>query len=407
MSEAIHVGLLPLLLHASLWLTIGVLLLAMLRPLLLRLGGAPLAYRSWWLLPLVLIALCLPLPPLPMGNMLPAIGLVALPDTSVPRIPDMLSWPALLSMAWWVGIGVSMLRNWRAQRRFESGMGTLRPRADGSWQASADPGLPALVGLWQPRIVVGPRFDAQFDAVERELVLQHERHHLRHGDHWANGLLLLARCVFWFHPLLPWAARRFLRDQELACDARILEAHPTLRRPYAMALLKVQGAPAAAPMACHWRRPSLLKERITMLARPKRKAWGWVAGQLLVAGMCVTVGAAAWASQATSTPAVAGPSAAVGDRDAKVLKMPPPRYPKHAADNSLTGEVVLRVDIGADGQAGDVRVLKATTPGVFEAVSIAAAKQWTYQAAVRRGRPVASALRIPITFAMDETEPVP
>ncbi|KAG1389383.1 hypothetical protein G6F59_015570 [Rhizopus arrhizus] len=96
-------------------------------------------------------------------------------------------------------------------------MGPLRPRADGSWQASGDPGLPALVGLWRPRIVVGPAFDQQFSAQEQDLILQHERSHRRNGDHWANGALLLMRTVFWFHPLLPWAAR--------PCAARPLRQH--------------------------------------------------------------------------------------------------------------------------------------------------------------------------------------
>jgi beta-lactamase regulating signal transducer with metallopeptidase domain len=123
---------------------------------------------------------------------------------------------------WALGAGIRLLRDLRAQHRFERSMGPLTPRTDGSWQASGDPGLPALVGLWRPRIVVGPDFDQQFTAQEQSLILQHERSHHRNGDHWANGALLLVRAVFWFHPLLPWAARRFLRDQELACDARTM-----------------------------------------------------------------------------------------------------------------------------------------------------------------------------------------
>ncbi len=45
--------------RASLWLALGVILLATVRPLLVRLGGAGLVYRSWWLLPLLLAALLL------------------------------------------------------------------------------------------------------------------------------------------------------------------------------------------------------------------------------------------------------------------------------------------------------------------------------------------------------------
>ena len=41
--------------QASLWLALGALLLAAARPLLVKLGGAELAYRSWWLLPLLLV----------------------------------------------------------------------------------------------------------------------------------------------------------------------------------------------------------------------------------------------------------------------------------------------------------------------------------------------------------------
>lgn len=407
MNEAMHITLLQLLLQASLWLAASVVLLALVRPLLLRLGGASLAYRSWWLLPLVLLTPYLPLPPLPLGDVLPVGGLVALPGVTAQDMTGPPGWHVLLAWAWLAGLMLSVRRGWRAQQRFEQGMGSLQSRGDGSWQASADPGLPALVGLWRPRIVVGPGFDAQFGPVERELVLRHERNHRRHGDPWANALLMLVRCVFWFHPLLPWAARRFLRDQELACDARTVGADPALVRPYAAALLKAQGIAVVVPMACHWRRPSLLEERITMLVQPKRKRLQRWSGQMMVVALCAAAGGAAWASQESRAPTGAIQLVMPGDRDAQVVKMPPPRYPKHAVDNRLTGEVVLRVDIDADGDLGKVRVLKASNPGIFEDVSIAAARQWTYQAAIRDGRPVASALRIPITFAMDEPEPTP
>jgi outer membrane biosynthesis protein TonB len=50
--------------------------------------------------------------------------------------------------------------------------------------------------------------------------------------------------------------------------------------------------------------------------------------------------------------------------------------------------------------------VSATNPGVFEAVSIAAARSWTYRPALKNGKPVAGAVRIPITFAMDESDDV-
>jgi TonB family protein len=398
---------------ASMWVSIAVVLLAALRPLLRRLGGAPLVYRSWWLLPLVLLAPLLPLPRVPLVEATPVHALAA--ALRAPVMPaDAVPWPALLVALWAAGALLVGILQWRGQRRFERGMGTLQPRGDGSWQASADPGLPALVGLWSPRVVVGPDFDLRFSAAERALILQHECQHRRHGDHWANAALALLRCLFWFHPLLPWASRRFLRDQELACDARTVDPHPASRRLYANALLKAQLVHPVAPMACHWRSQPMLKERIAMMKEHKRRALPWVTGQVLVVGLCMGLGAVAWASQAGSggSPAISAEPFQFAQEDAAkaglerpvtIDRMPPPSYPASAFENNQSGEVVLRVDVDAQGRVSDVRVLSATNPGVFDAVSIAAARQWTYRPAMRDGKAVAAAVRIPVNFALSET----
>ncbi|HEO8482305.1 M56 family metallopeptidase [Stenotrophomonas maltophilia] len=401
--------------QASLWLAVGAVLLAVMRPLLVRLGGAGLAYRSWWLLPMLGASLLLPLPQVALLEHVPTLPLKVVPGAVEGMAGQSLPWAGLLLLAWMLGAVLCLLRDLRAQRRFERGMGQLCARADGSWQASADPGLPALVGLWRPRIVVGPDFDQQFTAQEQGLILQHERSHRRNGDHWANGALLMARAVFWFHPLLPWASRRFLRDQELACDARTIAPQPALRGLYASTLLKAQLVHPVAPAVCHWRSQPVLKERIAMLKQSKRKALPWVSGQVLVVGLCLGMGAVAWASQggATGVPSISvepfehaeEDAAKAGlDRPIQVDKMPPPSYPKSAIEQRQVGVVNLRVDVDANGHPTDVQVLSATNPGVFDAVSIAAARSWTYRPAIKNGKPVAGAVKIPITYAMDNTE---
>ncbi|HEL5572915.1 M56 family metallopeptidase [Stenotrophomonas maltophilia] len=387
--------------QGSLWLAVGAVLLAVMRPLLVRLGGAGLAYRSWWLLPMLLVALMLPLPQVALLQQVPTLPLKVLPGAIDGAAGQSLPWAGLLLAFWAVGTGLRLLRDLCAQRRFERRMGPLTPRTDGSWQASADPGLPALVGLWRPRIVVGPDFDQHFSAQEQHLILRHERSHRRNGDHWANGALLLVRALFWFHPLLPWAARRFLRDQELACDARTIGPQPALRGLYASTLLKAQLVQPVAPAVCHWRSQPVLKERIAMLKQSKRKALPWVSGQVLVVGVCLGMGAVAWASQGGGA---GGPAGSVMDREIQVDKMPPPSYPKSAVEQRQVGVVNLRVEVDAQGHPTDVQVLSATNPGVFDAVSIAAARSWTYRPAVKNGKPVAGAVRVPITYAMDDTE---
>lgn len=404
--------------RASLWLAGAVMLLALLRPLLVRMGGAGLAYRSWWLLPLVLLALLLPLPQVALLQHVPTLSLKVVPGAADSVTGQAVPWAWPMLMAWALGMGICLLRDLRAQRRFERNMGSLRLRADGSWQASGDPGLPALVGLWRPRIVVGPDFDQQFSAQEQRLILQHERNHRRNGDHWANAALLLARAMFWFHPLLSWAAHLFLRDQELACDARTIAPQPALRGLYASTLLKAQLVHPVAPAVCHWRSQPVLKERIAMLKQSKRKALPWVSGQMLVVGLCVGMGAVAWASQGTAAlvPSISAEPFQFAQADAaraglqrsvQVDKMTPPAYPRAAFERGQEGVVTLKVQVDAQGLPTDIRVLSATNPGVFDAVSIEAAKRWVYQPAMKDGKTVAAAVRIPLTFSMSEDSPAP
>ena len=152
-----------------------------------------------------------------------------------------------------------------------------------------------------------------------------------------------------------------------------------------------------------------------MLKQSKRKALPWVSGQVLVVGLCLGMGAVAWASQggATGVPSISvepfehaeEDAAKAGlDRPIQVDKMPPPSYPKSAIEQRQVGVVNLRVDVDANGHPTDFQVLSATNPGVFDAVSIAAARSWTYRPAMKNGKPVAGAVKIPITYAMDNTE---
>ena len=402
--------LLQVLLATSVWGAIAVLLIALARPVLGRLGGAALVYRSWWMLPLVLLAPLLPVPAVALIEVAPVRALgAALTPPPLPATAAL--WPLLLAGVWLAGaLGAAALQP-RAQRRYERARGALTPRPDGSWQASADPGLPALVGALAPRIVVGPDFELRFSAAERDLILQHERSHRAHGDHWANVVVAGLPCMFWFHPLVAWATRRFLCDQELACDARTVEPHPALRRLYASTLLKAQLVHPVAPMACHWRSQPMLKERIAMLKQNKRKALPWVSGQVLVVGLCAGLCTMAWASQGgAGTPSIGFeadpiPAASANTVAAKVVNTTAPEYPAAAFEQGVSGKVELRVEVGADGRVTDVSVLSATPAGVFEDAAVTSARAWTFRPALREGKAVASALKIPVTFKMNDEAP--
>ena len=64
-------------------------------------------------------------------------------------------------------------------------------------------------------------------------------------------------------------ARELRLDQELACDAQVVAAHPAARRSYAEAMLKTQLAGRPLPLGCYWPAPAAhpLVERIACSSR--------------------------------------------------------------------------------------------------------------------------------------------
>lgn len=109
------------LLRATLWMSLGVMLLAGARPLLLKLGGPALAYRSWWLLPLLLLAVVMPLPRL---SPLDGLALQVLPQLSTRASTAghaAVDWRAVLIWLWGAG-GAS---RWRVPWRY-SGVSCAR-----------------------------------------------------------------------------------------------------------------------------------------------------------------------------------------------------------------------------------------------------------------------------------------
>lgn len=76
----------------------------------------------------------------------------------------------------------------------------------------------------------------------------------------------------------------------------------------------------------------------------------------------------------------------------------PPAYPPEAARQGIGGQVLLLATVAADGSLRDVQVERAEPAGVFEAVSLEAARAWRFRPAMQDGRPVEGRVRIPIGF---------
>lgn len=262
-----------------------------------RAFGSGAAYALWALVPAMLVAVLVP------AAIVPVAPARVLADPVMAMAAPMLdagtaSGHTVAWMPWLWSLGalatLSVLA-WR-QRRYVAGLGPLRQRPDGHFQSLATRGLPAVLGL-RARIVLPGDFEQRYSPIERELVLAHEHEHLRRGDLPACALAVALRALFWFNPLVHAAAGRFRHDQELACDASVLQRYPDRRRQYGDAMLKTELADQPLPLGCHWFGSHPLKERLAMLTRPTLSIRRRAGGLFLVALLGLATTALAWATQ--------------------------------------------------------------------------------------------------------------
>ena len=272
------------------------LLMLVRRPVRGRLG-AEATYALWLLVPLGPALCCWPahrqVVPLQAATE-PALGADLLP--ALPPMPATgLPLAAIVLCAWLLGAVAGALLLVRRQRGFVQSLGTLRRVDSDVWVSARSDAGPMLVGLLRPRIVLPADHAVRYSAEEQAAVLAHERMHRRRGDLWWNALCAALRCAFWFHPLAASAQRRYLADQELACDSAVLRSRAHAPQAYANALLKTQVG-AGVPLGCAMQAASPVRERILNLGRRSstRRVRALVA--LVLAGAAVAGGRVAWAA---------------------------------------------------------------------------------------------------------------
>jgi bla regulator protein BlaR1 len=276
---------------------------ALLLVLLIRRGmraafDASVAYAAWLLVPITSIAVLLPAAATDTVSIPSVYRIVAKPiQAAVSSAEPGIHVAIWLCSAWLLGALAMLVHFIRQQRRFRTSLGRLFVCEANVLQADATAGLPAAIGLFNPVIVLPADFDTRYSAEQRELMLAHERAHIRHGDLQANAAFLVLRCLFWFNPLLHVAARAFRHDQELACDQRVIARHPQSRRAYGEAMFRTQLAAQALPLGCHWGFTHPLKERIEMLKLPAPSLLRWLSGSALVVVLTLGFGLAAWSAQ--------------------------------------------------------------------------------------------------------------
>lgn len=253
---------------------------------------------------------------------------------------------------------------------------------------------PLAMGVLDPVIALPPGFLALPDREARDLALAHELAHHRGGDLLVNMLVQPLFALHWFNPLgrYGWLALR--RDQEAACDARVMTRRSAQERAaYAALIARFAAAPGAAhnaaltaPMACPVLGEKSIIHRLRSLAMsdptPRRRMAGRA---LLGAGLLalpltasISYAASESAIQAPQPPAPPAPPAAPVAPDAPQPPLPPaapeaPEPPKVIVFERHTGgakegagegdqEVTEHVWRDAEGKEKRVRMVFRQAP---------------------------------------------
>lgn len=110
---------------------------------------------------------------------------------------------------------------------------------------------PMLAGFIHPTLYLP---DERISRTDAAFIFRHELTHYKHGDLWLKLLLLAARCLHWFNPLVHLIARFAQEDIEAACDDAVVRGHDgAYRRAYGETILRsaiVQAQKRKALVSC-------------------------------------------------------------------------------------------------------------------------------------------------------------
>ncbi|MGF7171059.1 beta-lactamase regulating signal transducer with metallopeptidase domain [Sphingobium xanthum] len=220
-----------------------------------------------------------------------------------------LSWMLALVALWLIGaLGFAV---WQiiSYRRFTqkilTGARVRRSPAKGI-KLLASPRIsgPIAFGLTRRFIIFPHDALTRFDVEEHAMALAHELAHHRRGDLIANAVALGFLAFHWCNPLAWIAHRAFRTDQEMACDADVIDAirDKGLGHAYGRALVKCAAGRRDYAAICHLATVDRLKRRLSMLSKKtpsmrRRFAGLALTGTVVLTGLALTASGEGMAAQ--------------------------------------------------------------------------------------------------------------
>lgn len=291
------------------------LVLVLRRPVA-RLFGPQAAYALWALplLRLLLPPIELPASMAPVTENQPPAEAVVVYSGDFPAVPAVdpgIDWASIAIAVWAAGAVLFLV--WRTvtylRMRRDLLEGAVAVGEAGPVRLVECPTVsaPVAFGVRDKVIALPMDFMAWHDRRARDLALAHELAHHHGHDLLINMLAQPVIALHWFNPLA-WAGWRAMRrDQEAACDARVLAGQGgEVRADYGRLIAGLAGGPKvslglalAAPMACPILGEKSIIHRLRSLSMPeptktrRRLGRGLLIGAALALPLTATIGYAA------------------------------------------------------------------------------------------------------------------
>lgn len=368
------------LLDTLIWTAALIALVLVLRRPVARWFGPQAAY-ALWALPLLRLAL----PPLQLPSWMAPEEAAPLPEAGADMMVVLVEPAAAAPMSdaaepllsavlfeiaialWLLGAAVFLVQRFRAYRQMRMAMmaGSREVGRAGRVRLVETPATsaPLAFGVVDKVVALPVGFLAAWDREARDLALAHELAHHRGQDLLINMAVQPLFALHWFNPLghLGWMALR--RDQEAACDARVVAAaSPEVRATYARVIASFAAGPSvalAAPMACPVLGEKSIIHRlrsITMNNPSRRQQW---LGRGLMAGALVALPLTATISYADAPPEVpAAPAVPVAPAAPQAPDAPQPPLAPDAPNAEFVWEEKVESDAPEDAKVRTVVVRK-------------------------------------------------
>ena len=275
----------------------------------------------------------------------------------------------------------------------------LEPTAIGTVYKTTKP-LPPLTLSWPRRLIVLPESVLSLPKRQKEMIISHERVHLRHYDAEVTLMLLILKHIFWINPAMAWLVNSWRDGADLRADrAVIVGTNLEFRRAYAGTLLSCMGnkngeqalpCPSAALTSNRTRSVKMRLSKIMTEQQPPRKTALYNLAKIglglstLFAGIALNAAASPKNTNINVRPLLRVPpvmpkSCAGLDTQSietvtKSMTISGETIERHVAN---VGTVLVSFDIAASGATENIFILK-TAHECFNKPTKDAVSQWRY-----------------------------